>query len=91
MCVYCGIESSSLLWQALAAATGRQESLIKKQYDEIGDLGTVASAARAVQRTMFTPTPLTIAGVLKSVLLSLLSCACCMQPVQHFPSMFVSS
>ena len=54
--------------QALAAATGRQESLIKKQYDESGDLGTVASAARATQRTMFQPQPLTIPGVLKSVL-----------------------
>lgn len=53
--------------QALAAATGRQESLIKKQYDESGDLGTVASAARATQRTMFQPNPLTIPGVLKSV------------------------
>lgn len=61
-----------VLPQALAAATGRQESLIKKQYDEIGDLGTVASAARAVQRTMFTPSPLTIHGVLKFV--PLLSC-----------------
>ncbi len=55
-----------LSWQALAAATGRQESLIRKQYDESGDLGTVASAARATQRTMFTPSPLTIPGVLKS-------------------------
>ena len=57
-----------MLQQALAGATGRQESLIKKQYDESGDLGTVASAARATQRTMFTPSPLTIPGVLKSVL-----------------------
>lgn len=57
--------------QALAAATGRQESLIKKQYDESGDLGTVASAARATQRTMFTPSPLTIPGVLKLALLLL--------------------
>ena len=57
--------------QALAAATGRQESLIKKQYDESGDLGTVASAARATQRTMFQPQPLTIPGVLKSVMPSL--------------------
>ena len=56
--------------QALAAATGRQESLIKKQYDESGDLGTVASAARATQRTMFQPSPLTVPGVLKFVLLT---------------------
>lgn len=61
-----------LSWQALAAATGRQESLIKKQYDESGDLGTVASAARATQRTMFTPSPLTIPGVLKLALLLLM-------------------
>lgn len=57
-----------MVMQALAAATGRQESLIKKQYDESGDLGTVASAARATQRTMFQPHPLNIPGVLKSVL-----------------------
>lgn len=54
-----------MLVQALSAATGRQESLIKKQYDESGDLGIVASAARATQRTMFQPNPLTISGVLK--------------------------
>ncbi|DBB17196.1 hypothetical protein WJX82_005523 [Trebouxia sp. C0006] len=60
-----GIGDATLV-KALAAATGRQESLIRKQYDESGDLGTVASAARATQRTMFTPSPLTIPGVLKT-------------------------
>ncbi|DBA87111.1 TPA: hypothetical protein ACH3X2_005217 [Trebouxia sp. C0005] len=60
-----GIGDATLV-KALAAATGRQESLIKKQYGESGDLGTVASAARATQRTMFTPSPLTIPGVLKT-------------------------
>lgn len=60
-----GIGDATLI-KALAAATGRQESWIKKQYDESGDLGTVASAARATQRTMFQPSPLTIPGVLKT-------------------------
>ena len=51
--------------QALTAATGWSEARIKKKYDETGDLGTVASTARATQSTMFQPTRLTIPGVLK--------------------------
>lgn len=49
--------------QALAAATGRQETRIRKEYSESGDLGTVASAARGMQRTMFQAKRLTVAGV----------------------------
>lgn len=49
--------------QALAAATGRSEAKVKKDYEESGDLGTVAAAARATQRTMFPTPPLTIPGV----------------------------
>ncbi|KAL3133936.1 hypothetical protein ABBQ32_008384 [Trebouxia sp. C0010 RCD-2024] len=60
-----GIGDATLI-KALAAATGRQESLIKKQYGESGDLGIVASAARANQRTMYQPAPLTIPSVLKT-------------------------
>ena len=49
--------------QALAQATGRQDAKIKQEYQECGDLGTVASAARGMQRTMFKPQPLTLRGV----------------------------
>jgi hypothetical protein len=52
--------------QALAAATGRKEALIKKEYEESGDLGVVAVNARSTQRTMFAPPPLTISGVFKT-------------------------
>ena len=51
--------------QALAQATGRQESRIKKEYAESGDLGLVASSARGMQKTMFKPQPLTLQGVFK--------------------------
>lgn len=51
--------------QALAQATGRQESRIKKEYAECGDLGSVASQARGMQKLMFKPQPLTLQGVFK--------------------------
>jgi len=52
-----------MMVQALAQATGRQESKIKQEYSECGDLGSVASAARGMQKTMFKPKPLTLRGV----------------------------
>jgi DNA ligase-1 len=52
--------------QALASATGRKESTIKADYESSGDLGVVAASCRSAQRTLFTPAPLTIAGVLKT-------------------------
>jgi DNA ligase-1 len=52
--------------QALASATGRKEALVKKEYETSGDLGKVAVMSRSVQRTMFKPAPLTIAGVFKT-------------------------
>ncbi len=52
--------------QTLAAATGRKESQLKKDYEESGDLGAVAAASRHNQRTMFPPPPLTIANVFKT-------------------------
>jgi len=49
--------------QALSQATGRKEDRIKQEYDESGDLGVVATSARATQRTMFPPPPLTVRNV----------------------------
>jgi DNA ligase-1 len=60
-----GIGDSTLI-KALAQATGRKESAIKKEYDEEGDLGVVAAASRATQKTMFQPAPLTISGVFQA-------------------------
>jgi DNA ligase N terminus len=51
------------LLQALAEATGRSVKEIQKQYDQEGDLGTVAAAARGKQKPMFKPPPLTVSGV----------------------------
>jgi DNA ligase-1 len=48
--------------QALSAATGRAEGVLKKEYEASGDLGVVAAGARATQRTMFKPAPLTLQG-----------------------------
>lgn len=52
--------------QAIAQATGKKEAFIKGQYEETGDLGTVAVSARMTQRIMFPLPPLTILGVFKS-------------------------
>lgn len=60
-----GIGDATLI-KALAQATGRKESAIKDDYDSSGDLGVVAAASRATQKTMFTPPPLTIAAVFKA-------------------------
>ncbi|KAK9814328.1 hypothetical protein WJX72_004071 [[Myrmecia] bisecta] len=60
-----GIGDSTLI-KALAGATGRKEALVKKEYEETGDLGTVACNSRATQRTMFKPAPLTVASVFKT-------------------------
>lgn len=51
--------------QALAQATGRQESQIKQELAKEGDLGKVAAAARATQRTMFKPKALTLRDVFR--------------------------
>lgn len=51
--------------QALCLATGKSMQKIKEDYAEAGDLGNVAAAARAKQKTMFKPKPLTVQGVFK--------------------------
>lgn len=60
-----GLGDATLI-KALAQATGRKESTIKSDYDDTGDLGKVATASRATQKTMFAPPPLTISGVFKA-------------------------
>ncbi|MED6186729.1 tRNA ligase [Stylosanthes scabra] len=57
-----GIGESSIV-KALAEATGRTESKIKKLYQEVGDLGLVAKACRSSQSMMRKPEPLTIRKV----------------------------
>ncbi|GAB4820174.1 hypothetical protein N2152v2_007220 [Parachlorella kessleri] len=60
-----GIGDATLI-KALSQATGRKEDRIKQEYDESGDLGVVATSARATQRTMFPPPPLTVRNVFKT-------------------------
>ena len=60
---HAGIElgiGESILTKALASVTGRSEAQLKKEYQEIGDLGEVACRSKGKQRTMFQPKPLTI-------------------------------
>ena len=60
-----GLGDSTLI-KALAQATGRKESVIKDNLEEVGDLGIVAAQSRGRQKQMFKPKPLTISGVLKT-------------------------
>jgi alkylhydroperoxidase/carboxymuconolactone decarboxylase family protein YurZ len=57
-----------ILQKALAEATGRQPKDIKADYQLLGDLGKVANASRAKQRTMFKGKALTVQGVHKVLL-----------------------
>ena len=47
----------------MAEATGRSEAKVKLDLDRRGDLGVVAAEARAAQKVMFKPKPLTVASV----------------------------
>lgn len=50
---YEGIElgiGESILIRAVAAATGKKDSVIKAEYEKLGDLGLVAVAARNTQK-----------------------------------------
>lgn len=62
-----GIGESTLM-RAIAEATGRKESSIKAEYHQTGDLGDVAQNAKAKQRVMFPPPPLTVKAVFDSFL-----------------------
>ena len=68
---YAGIElgiGESLIMKAIGEATGRSLSIVKADQAEIGDLGLVAAKSRSVQPTMFKPKPLTVRGVLDSLM-----------------------
>lgn len=58
-----GIElgiGDSLTLKALSQASGRAEAQLKKEAQEVGDLGEVAMRSKGKQRTMFQPKALTI-------------------------------
>ncbi|KDD71597.1 DNA ligase, partial [Helicosporidium sp. ATCC 50920] len=57
-----GLGDATLV-KALAQATGRKEASVRAEYGACGDLGSVAAAARGMQKTMFPPPALTIRGV----------------------------
>lgn len=68
---YAGIElgiGESLIMKAIGEATGRSLAVIKSDHNEIGDLGLVAAKSRSNQPTMFKPKPLTVRGVLNSLM-----------------------
>ena len=68
---YAGIElgiGESLIMKAIGEATGRSLAVIKADHNEIGDLGLVAAKSRSNQPTMFKPKPLTVKGVLDSLM-----------------------
>lgn len=68
---YAGIElgiGESLIMKAIGEATGRSLAVIKQDQKEIGDLGLVAVKSRSNQPTMFKPKPLTVRGVLQSLI-----------------------
>ena len=68
---YAGIElgiGESLIMKAIGEATGRSLAIIKADQAEIGDLGLVAAKSRSTQPTMFKPKPLTVRGVLESLM-----------------------
>lgn len=50
----------AILIKSVAQASGRQESQVKKEYNELGDLGEVACNSKGKQRTMFAQKPLTV-------------------------------
>lgn len=54
-----GIGESTLI-RAIAEATGRKQDSIKSEYHQTGDLGDVAQNAKAKQKVMFPPPPLTV-------------------------------
>ncbi|PWN31059.1 ATP-dependent DNA ligase [Jaminaea rosea] len=67
---YLGLElglGESLIIKAIAQSTGRGVDKIKKDLEELGDLGRVAMASRAKQPTMFQSSALTVPGVFKTL------------------------
>ncbi|KAI8927194.1 ATP-dependent DNA ligase [Entophlyctis helioformis] len=56
----------SLIMKAVANATGRDIKSIKADMDRVGDLGSVAQG-KGRQKTLFSPKPLTVTSVFKSL------------------------
>ena len=50
----------AILIKSVAQASGRQEAQVKKEYNELVDLGEVACISKGKQRTMFAQKPLTV-------------------------------
>ena len=68
---YAGVElgiGESLIMKAIGESTGRSLTVIKKDQNQIGDLGLVAAKSRSNQPTMFKPKALTIRGVLDGLM-----------------------
>ncbi|KAK6464297.1 ATP-dependent DNA ligase [Scheffersomyces coipomensis] len=57
----------TLLIKAISECYGRPPSKIKKDYQEVGDLGSVAQKSRSGQPTMFKPQPLDIDVVFENL------------------------
>jgi len=60
---YQGLElglGDSIIMKAICLATGRQESHIKSELKEKGDLGLIAETSRVNQTLLFKPKPLTV-------------------------------
>lgn len=60
---YEGLElglGDSILMKAICLATGRQESHIKTEFRDKGDLGIIAESSRTNQTLLFKPKPLTL-------------------------------
>lgn len=57
-----GVAETNLM-KAIAQSTGRSMAQIKSDAQTTGDLGIVAEQSRSNQKMMFTPAPLTVAGV----------------------------
>lgn len=67
---YEGLElglGETLLLKALAEATGRENKLIKLDFNKLGDIGLVAKQSRSKQPTMFKPKPLNVKTVFKNL------------------------
>ncbi|KAG0178842.1 hypothetical protein DFQ29_002910 [Apophysomyces sp. BC1021] len=67
---YEGLElgvGESFLMKAIAQSTGRDMKLIKADYRETGDLGTVAKNSKNSQRTLFAPKALTVHHVFQTL------------------------
>ena len=57
-----------MLVKAISESCGKTSAAIRKSLKELGDLGIVASKARAVQPTMFKPKPMTALEIYQTLL-----------------------